>query len=145
MKASVRLIGMTAPIHDAEALASPDGELGIDNLVKFAESLDPDITGWRFIDVVWFVQMLPLHTREFCQSFHEASIVVKAAETVADGFDAIVIKSSMSALADTFMDAQYDPAVDGVCRAVLATMWEMLAGDFDDVFGKDTDPRLTGE
>ena len=141
MKASVRLIAMTAPIHDAEVLASPDGDLGIDNLVKFSESLDDDISGWRLIDMTWLIEMSPMHTHDFLLSFHEATIVVKRAETVADGFDTILIKSSLSALADTFMDAQTDWQVDGVCRATLGVMFDMVSGDFADVFPKDIDPR----
>lgn len=141
MKASVRLIGMTAPIHDAEVLASPDGELGVDNLVKFVESLDPDVVGWYFIDVMWLIEMHPLHTTDFRRLLQEASVVVHLAETVADGYDTLVIKSSMSALADTFADARFDPAVDGVERAVLGVMFDMVSADFPDVFGPEVDPR----
>lgn len=141
MTVAVGLLSMTAPIHDAEILASPDGELGIDNLVKFVEALDPNTVGWYFIDMTWLVEMNPLHTTEFKRLFHEATIVVKAAETVADGTDKLVIKSSMSALADTFADARYDNDCDGPCRAVLAVMFDMVKTDFPDVFGPEVDPR----
>lgn len=141
MKASVRLIGMTAPIHDAEVLTGPDDELGIDNLVKFAEALDPDISGWRFIDLTWFIEMEPRSTRHFTNRFHMATIVVKQADVVTDGLDGVLVKSSMSDLVDTFIDVQYDSGCSEVVRETFGVMFDMVSPDFPDVFDEDADPR----
>jgi hypothetical protein len=135
---TVRLIGLTAPIHDAEDL----GLMGPPDIAQFVENTGAEVSGWQFIDVLWLVETPPLLTKGFTDAIGGSQAITNPEFLDEGDFDKVVVKLSMSDLADAFVSAQYEVGMDATVREVLGVMWDMVVEDFPEVFA-ETNPRDT--
>ena len=135
MRNSVRLIGMTAPVHDAEDLLS---EFSIDKYVGFVEGIDPDVSGWAAVDLSLLIECDPRHTTELRKQMPGRLVAIGLSGNPRFEPDTALFVVPMTDLADLFISAVTDQMSDTV-REILGVIYDMVSVDFGDVF--ETNPR----
>jgi hypothetical protein len=135
-EASVRLIGLTAPVHDAEDL----GLEGPPELMKFAGDLYGGAPNTEVIDTIWVVEAKsPVHRMLTRRFGHLGADYNQKPE----GPHTLCFKANFADLKEEFETAQFDPTLNVVFREVLGVMYDMLVVDFPEVFTRN--PREVDE
>jgi hypothetical protein len=141
VKPYVRLLALTAPVHDAMDLFVGKEEAGLEDLVEFIETLARNVNGWEYITVMFLIDTPPADTYNV-RSWMSGEVIVKLSDSPATEPDRSLFSMTFADLADALVAARYssEPELSPTTKEILATMWEMLAPDFPEVF-EGLDPR----